>query len=111
MTAIQTEEIELNIGHFHLKDISCSIPTGKITSIVGPNGSGKSTILKLITRLTKQTSGEIFIHDKQANKYSLKKFSQTVSMLPQSKDGLPDLTAKSWQPMDDRPIKSSLNIG
>lgn len=31
MTDIQTEEIELDIGHFYLKDISCSIPTGKIT--------------------------------------------------------------------------------
>ncbi|GIN21838.1 MAG TPA: ABC transporter ATP-binding protein [Bacillus bacterium] len=105
MTAIQTKEIELGIGHFHLKDISCSIPTGKITSIVGPNGSGKSTILKLITRLTKQTSGEIFIHDKQANKYSLKKFSQTVSMLPQSKDGLPNLTVKELAAYGRSPYK------
>ncbi|RST61629.1 ABC transporter ATP-binding protein [Siminovitchia terrae] len=105
MTAIQTKEMELDLGHFHLKDVSCSIPNGKITSIVGPNGSGKSTILKLITRLTKQTSGEIYIYDKQTNKYSLKKFSQTVSMLPQSKEGLPDLTVKELVAYGRSPYK------
>lgn len=105
MTAIQTQDIELNMGHFHLRDISFSIPTGKITSIVGPNGSGKSTILKLITQLTKQTSGEIFIYNKHTKQYSLKRFSQTVSMLPQSKEGLPDLTVKELVAYGRSPYK------
>ncbi|WP_340084727.1 ABC transporter ATP-binding protein [Siminovitchia sp. FSL H7-0308] len=105
MTAIQTKDITLDIGHFHLKDISCSIPAGKITAIVGPNGSGKSTILKLITQLTKQTSGQVYIHNKQANQYSLKKLSQTISMLPQSKEGLPDLTVKELVAYGRSPYK------
>lgn len=105
MTAIQMKEIEFDMGNFHLKDISCSIPKGKITAIVGPNGSGKSTILKLITQLIKQTGGQMYIYNKLAHQYSLKKFSQTISMLPQSKDGLPGLTVKELVAYGRSPYK------
>jgi ATP-binding cassette subfamily B protein len=44
-----------------LKNLSVTIPQGKVTAIVGDSGSGKSTLLKLILRLYKPSYGEISI--------------------------------------------------
>lgn len=49
---------------FEMKNVSASIPEGKITTLIGPNGSGKSTMLRLMMRLLTPDSGEIFLNDK-----------------------------------------------
>ncbi len=42
-----------------LKNISFSIPEGKVTGFLGPNGSGKSTFIKIATDFISPTSGEV----------------------------------------------------
>ena len=42
-----------------IKDLSFTVPTGRLTVITGPNGGGKSTLAKLIMGLEKVTSGQI----------------------------------------------------
>lgn len=42
-----------------LKDISFNVEQGEVLSIIGPSGSGKSTILRCITKLETEDSGEI----------------------------------------------------
>ena len=45
--------------HHALKDVSFTVNKGETVGIIGTNGSGKSTILKIITGVLHQTSGEI----------------------------------------------------
>lgn len=45
--------------HQALKDVSLTIRKGETVGIIGTNGSGKSTILKIITGVIRQTSGEV----------------------------------------------------
>lgn len=47
-----------------LKEVSFQVKRGEIFGIIGPNGAGKSTILKLLSRITDPTSGEILIRGK-----------------------------------------------
>jgi ABC-type lipoprotein export system ATPase subunit len=45
-----------------LKDVSCTIQEGELTSIIGPSGSGKSTLMHIIGLLDKPTRGAIYVH-------------------------------------------------
>ncbi len=42
-----------------LKDVSVTIPKGKVTAIIGGNGAGKSTVFKLLVRLYEPSQGRI----------------------------------------------------
>jgi homopolymeric O-antigen transport system ATP-binding protein len=49
-----------------LKDISFKVHRGEALGIIGHNGAGKSTILKLLSRITTPTTGEIMINGRLA---------------------------------------------
>src|SRR5436305_6451594 len=42
-----------------LKDVTFDIEPGEVIGIIGRNGVGKSTLLKVLSRITKPTSGEV----------------------------------------------------
>lgn len=50
--------------HYALRDISFDVKKGESVGIIGTNGSGKSTILKIITGVLNQTSGELKVKGK-----------------------------------------------
>lgn len=46
-------------NHVALQNVSLSIDEGDFVAITGPNGGGKTTLLRLILRLIKPTSGKV----------------------------------------------------
>ncbi|MBU2611236.1 MAG: ABC transporter ATP-binding protein [Chloroflexi bacterium] len=46
-------------------NLSFTVPTGEICTIVGPSGCGKTTALKLVNRLHELTDGNIYVLDKR----------------------------------------------
>lgn len=46
-----------------LRDITLTIPQGKVTAVVGVSGSGKTTLLKLLLKIYEQYQGEIRVGD------------------------------------------------
>lgn len=42
-----------------LRDVSFAVSPGEALGIIGPNGAGKTTALKLLSRITKPTSGHV----------------------------------------------------
>jgi lipopolysaccharide transport system ATP-binding protein len=45
-----------------LKDVSFDVEPGEVVGIIGRNGAGKSTMLKIISRVTKPTMGEVDLY-------------------------------------------------
>jgi len=67
-----------------LKNVSLTIDTGKICSILGPNGSGKSTLVKLISGDIKPQNGFIFFNDRNLNDISIEDRAKIRSVMSQS---------------------------
>lgn len=47
-----------------LDNLNINIPKGSVYGLVGPNGAGKSTVIRCITGIYKQDSGEVLVDSK-----------------------------------------------
>jgi lipopolysaccharide transport system ATP-binding protein len=50
-----------------LKDVGFSVEQGEVLGIIGRNGAGKSTILKILSRITAPTSGQVKVRGRIAS--------------------------------------------
>ncbi|CAM5215164.1 Carbohydrate ABC transporter ATP-binding protein (CUT1 family) OS=Ureibacillus acetophenoni OX=614649 GN=SAMN05877842_10336 PE=4 SV=1 [Ureibacillus acetophenoni] len=94
MAEIRLENVvkEFGGGEQAVKDISVTIKDGSFTILVGPSGCGKSTTLRMIAGLESQTSGNIWIDDKNVNNVPASK--RDVAMVFQNYALYPTMTVR-----------------
>ncbi len=57
---LELQNVETYYGKIHaLRDVSCSVRSGEIVTLLGANGAGKSTTLRTISGLNRASSGTI----------------------------------------------------
>lgn len=95
MGKLQANNVCVSFGDRRiLKDITLSIDTGRITSIIGPNGSGKSTFLKAIARNLSLTSGLVCLNDQDIRTIDRRELAKRMAVLYQSSKAPQDVTVK-----------------
>ena len=68
---------------YALKDVSLTIPAGKITAIVGASGSGKTTFVDVILRLNSVDSGHVFVDDAEIMELNLYSWRKSIGYVSQ----------------------------
>jgi multiple sugar transport system ATP-binding protein len=80
---LKLEHVSKYFGEFRaLNDISFEAEAGAFVVLLGPSGCGKSTLLRLITGLTEDHEGEIYINDRRVTDLDPK--DRRVAMVFQS---------------------------
>lgn len=65
MIAIDIQHLEKQYSHIMaVQDFSLQVKDGEILSLLGMNGAGKTTVIKMLSCLTKPTSGDAWIYGK-----------------------------------------------
>jgi multiple sugar transport system ATP-binding protein len=83
MPFLQLENVSKSFGSFKaLNDISFTAEAGDFVVLLGPSGCGKSTLLRLITGLTEDHEGEIYINGRNVTDLDPK--DRRVAMVFQS---------------------------
>ncbi|MBQ6098352.1 MAG: ATP-binding cassette domain-containing protein [Methanobrevibacter sp.] len=67
MMYLEVENLNVNLGEFHLKDICLEIERGEYVVLIGPTGSGKSVLLETIIGFYRPDSGTIKLDGKVLN--------------------------------------------
>ena len=70
-------------GLHALKGIDLHVAEGALFSYLGPNGAGKSTTIRILTGLTKATSGQVYLNRFHIKKDGVKA-KQQCGLVPQS---------------------------
>lgn len=72
MHAIVVEALSKRFDAFDaLKQVSFAMPQNEVFCILGPNGAGKTTLIRILTTITRPTSGNAFILGKSILKDTL----------------------------------------
>jgi branched-chain amino acid transport system ATP-binding protein len=85
--------INVKYGPIHaVRDVSLSVETGEIVTIIGANGAGKSTILKTLVGLLRSGTGEILLDGESLSSLSPAAIvSRGIALVPEGRRVFPRL--------------------
>ncbi|MFT4607314.1 MAG: branched-chain amino acid transport system ATP-binding protein, partial [Chitinophagales bacterium] len=90
------EVSELSCGYGDIvaaRDISLSVSSGEILSIIGANGAGKSSTLMCLSGLVEQYSGRIRVDGTELSKLKPEqRIRKGISIVPEGRRIFPDLS-------------------
>lgn len=94
MAEIETKQLNKFYNNLHaLKDINLEIKENELFGLLGVNGAGKTTLIKILTCLSKQTSGEAYVHGFSV-KDNPEKVKEIVDVSPQETAVAHNLTVR-----------------
>lgn len=91
---LEIKNLNVHYGVIHaLKNISLTVNSGEIVTLIGANGAGKTTTLRTISGLIKATSGEILLEGKNITALSApQRVELGISQVPEGRRIFPDMS-------------------
>ncbi len=77
-----------------LNEVTFTIESGSLVAVIGESGCGKTTLLKMINRLIKPTSGMIYIDDKSISSMDEVTLRRNIGYVIQQTGLFPHMTVK-----------------
>ncbi len=77
-----------------LNEVTFTIESGSLVAVIGESGCGKTTLLKMINRLIKPTSGMIYIDDKSISSMDEVTLRRSIGYVIQQTGLFPHMTVK-----------------
>jgi iron complex transport system ATP-binding protein len=68
---------------FSLSEVSVAVAPGEIVGVIGPNSAGKTTLIRLVTRVVRPTSGAIRLNGDDLASLSPWALARAVAVVPQ----------------------------
>lgn len=94
--SIIVKDIEKRFGQQKALDhVSFDIKSGEIVGFLGPNGAGKSTMMKIITGLISQSSGQVEVCG-LSNKELTNEYRRKIGYLPEHNPLYTDMYVKEY---------------
>jgi len=91
---IEIRGLKKNYGQRQaVADLDMKIEEGEVFGLLGPNGAGKTTTIRMLTMLTRPTSGEAFIAGYEVSR-DLDRVKQVIGIVPQHMNLDLELTAR-----------------
>ena len=83
-SAIRLDRVSFAYGDKKvLQDVSLTIPTRSLTTIIGSSGAGKTTLVDLIIGLYKPDTGAVYLDDIPLTRIDLKQWRRKLGYVPQ----------------------------
>lgn len=81
---LATHEVRWGVGGVLMVDgVTLAAEPGRILGLIGPNGSGKSSLLRLMARLRKVSSGVVTLGDANIDALPRRAFARRVALVEQ----------------------------
>lgn len=81
---LRCEELGWSVGDVPiLRDVTLAFRPNCFTGVIGPNGSGKTSLLRLLTGVTKPTTGTVWLGETDLHRLSSRQRARRVALLEQ----------------------------
>src|SRR5579875_1590123 len=93
---LEVESVNQYYGGSHiLRDVTLTVPDGKLTVLLGRNGVGKTTLLRCLMGVVQTKTGEIKWRNTPITKLAPhNRVAQGLAYVPQGRDIFPRLTVE-----------------
>ncbi|MBL8153677.1 MAG: ABC transporter ATP-binding protein [Anaerolineae bacterium] len=71
-------------GIWLLRNVSLTIPAGKVVALVGPTGCGKTLLINLLARIMDPSEGRVLIDGRDVQTIPLEELRRFIAYVPQS---------------------------
>ena len=121
---LAAERLTLGYGDRKVvRDLTVTIPTGRVTVVVGANACGKSTLLRGLARLLAPSDGAVLLDGKDITSLATRDVARVLGLLPQSPIAPEGITVadlvgrgryphqgwfRQWTPDDDAAVADAL---
>lgn len=69
---IQIENLQMNLGHFKMRNISLTVAPGEFFILLGPTGAGKTLLLEAVSGTVPVSGGSIHVGNREITRLPLK---------------------------------------